>query len=164
MATQQVRQLEEQTDTRIRAEAAERGVAVKVVSQDLQTASEMATQKVRQLEEQTSKQLRAEATERGAAVKVLSQDIQTASAMATQKVQQLDEQTNKQFREVRTQLLEQARTQSEDLRQKYMDLTSALENAMQELRSNKTDRAGLAALFTEAAVRLQNEFQLPGNE
>ncbi|MGH9426202.1 MAG: hypothetical protein ACRD2L_07860 [Terriglobia bacterium] len=108
--------------------------------------------------------IRAESTEHGAAVKTLSQDLQTASETATQKLNQCDEQTNKQFRELRAQLLEQSRTQSEDLRQKYTELTAAFEHAIQDLRSNKTDRAGLAALFTEAAVRLQNEFRLPGNE
>jgi len=108
--------------------------------------------------------IRAESTERGAAVKTLTQDLQAVSETATQKLNQFDEQTSKQFRELRAQLLEQSRTQSEDLRQKYAELMGALEHAIQELRSNKTDRAVLAALFTEAAVRLQNEFRLPGNE
>ncbi|NOT54628.1 MAG: hypothetical protein HOP18_08500 [Deltaproteobacteria bacterium] len=163
-ATQQLRQLADQTEKQLRAEATERGAAVKALGQDIQTTRDAATQQVQQLEEQTSTQVRVEATTRGAAITALSQDLQAASATAMQKLQQVDEQTTKQFREVRAQLLEQARTQSEDLRQKYTELTTALEHAIQELRSNKTDRAGLAALFTEAAVRLQNEFRLPGNE
>jgi hypothetical protein len=108
--------------------------------------------------------IRAEATERGTAVKTLTQDLQTTSEMVGKKFTLLDEQTSKHFRELRGQLLEQARVQSEDLRQKYEELTATLERAVLDLRSNKIDRAGLAALFTEAAVRLQHESHLSGNE
>ena len=40
----------------------------------------------------------------------------------------------------------------------------ALKREADELRLLKTDRAALAALFTEVAMRLNDEFDLPGSE
>ena len=41
---------------------------------------------------------------------------------------------------------------------------AALAKAVQELRSDKTDRSALAALLTEVAMRLNDEFKLPSGE
>jgi hypothetical protein len=38
------------------------------------------------------------------------------------------------------------------------------DHGIQELRAEKTDRATLAILLTELAMRLGNEYLLPGNE
>ena len=35
---------------------------------------------------------------------------------------------------------------------------------MGELREDKTDRTALANLFTEVALRLKDEFQMPGTD
>ena len=39
-----------------------------------------------------------------------------------------------------------------------------IEQTSQELHENKTDRAALAALFTEVALRLNSELHLSSNE
>jgi hypothetical protein len=53
---------------------------------------------------------------------------------------------------------------SDDLQKTHEQLSAALEKEAGELRHEKTDRAALAALFMEVAVRLNNEFNLPGSE
>ncbi|MBV9959511.1 MAG: hypothetical protein JO360_13885, partial [Acidobacteria bacterium] len=44
------------------------------------------------------------------------------------------------------------------------ELLAALEREAAELRTDKTDRSALAALFTELAMRLNNDFKIPGAE
>jgi hypothetical protein len=39
-----------------------------------------------------------------------------------------------------------------------------LERRFHELRQGKTDRAALASLFSEVALRLNDQFQIPGAE
>ena len=44
------------------------------------------------------------------------------------------------------------------------DMLKALGQEAQQLRADKADRATLAALFTEMALRLTVDFELPGGE
>jgi hypothetical protein len=39
-----------------------------------------------------------------------------------------------------------------------------LDKRVNELRDGKTDRAALATLFSEVALRLSDQFQIPGAE
>ncbi len=45
----------------------------------------------------------------------------------------------------------------DDIRQKYEEILAALERDTQELRTDKTDRSTLAQLFTELAIRLNQQ-------
>lgn len=105
-----------------------------------------------------------ESSERTGAVKTLSLELKALSDFSWQKLNQLDEQATKNLRELRLQLLDQTKVLSEDMRQKHTELSTMIEQAAQELHENKTDRAALAALFTEVAMRLNNEFHLPSND
>jgi hypothetical protein len=80
------------------------------------------------------------------------------------KTAQMDEQTAKGHRELRQQILDQSKTLGDDLRQKHSEILAALEREATELRADKTDRSALAALFTEVAMRLNNDFKIPGAE
>ena len=73
----------------------------------------------------------------------------------------VDEQLSKEQRELRQQLLEQHQRLSDDLRRKIDEVLEALAREAGELRSDKADRATLASLLTEMAMRLTNEFTLP---
>jgi len=75
--------------------------------------------------------------------------------------QGVDEQLSKGQRELRQQLLEQHQRLSDDIRQKIDEVLAALARETGELRSDKVDRAMLASLLTEMAMRLTNEFSLP---
>ena len=105
-----------------------------------------------------------ESSERTGAVKTLSLELKALSDFSWQKLNQLDEQATKNLRELRVQLLDQTKVLSEDMRQKHADLSTMIEQTSQELHENKTDRAALAALFTEVALRLNSELHLSSNE
>ena len=51
---------------------------------------------------------------------------------------------------------------TEAMRTHHEDLTGHIEKRFQELRHGKTDRAALASLFNEVALRLNDQFQIPG--
>ncbi len=76
----------------------------------------------------------------------------------------LDEQFGKGQREVRQQILEQQQRLSEEMRQRIDEVLAALARETQELRTDKTDRMALASLLKEMAMRLTDEFRLPGGE
>ncbi|MEP7272200.1 MAG: hypothetical protein ABI882_11915 [Acidobacteriota bacterium] len=69
----------------------------------------------------------------------------------------LDQQTAQAQRDLRQQILEQSKSLSEDIRQKYSELAGALAREAQGLRSEKTDRTALASFFSEIAQRLDQE-------
>jgi DNA anti-recombination protein RmuC len=73
----------------------------------------------------------------------------------------LDDQSARAQRELRQQLLEQAQRLSDEIQQKHQELLGEVGRASGELRDEKADRAALATLFTEMAMRLSNQFRLP---
>jgi hypothetical protein len=76
----------------------------------------------------------------------------------------LDEQLSKGQRELRQQILEQHQRLSDDIRQKVDEVLASLARETGELRADKADRATIATLLTEMAMRLNNELRLPGAE
>jgi len=114
--------------------------------------------------ESLNDRVQTESNERTGAVKTLSLELKALSDFSWQKLNQLDEQATKNLRELRVQLLDQTKVLSEDMRQKHAELSAMIEQTSQELHENKTDRAALAALFTEVALRLNSELHLPSNE
>jgi chromosome segregation ATPase len=108
--------------------------------------------------------LKAEQEERTEMVKELTRELKDTTKTLEKRLAQLDEQEVKHERELRQQILDQSKVLTEDIRHKHQELAAALEREAQELRTDKTDRSALAALFTEVALRLTNEFRLPGAE
>jgi hypothetical protein len=76
----------------------------------------------------------------------------------------LDELLAKSQRELRQQMLEQHQRLTDDLRQKVDEVLASLARETGELRSDKADRATIATLLTEMAMRLNNELRLPGED
>ncbi len=108
--------------------------------------------------------LKAERDQREQSHKAISTDLKDTVSSFDQKTSQLDDQLTRGQRELREQILEQSKTLAEDIRQKYEQNSAALEREAKELREEKTDRSALAAMFAELAMRLKNEFRLPGPE
>ena len=106
-------------------------------------------------------QIKAEQNQRAEALNNLARELKDTSANLDKKIVQLDEQTTKNQRDLRQQLLEQSKTLSNDMQQRYEEISAAIDQAVQELRTDKTDRNTLADLFTEVAMRLNNEFTIP---
>ncbi|HST19932.1 MAG TPA: hypothetical protein VLR90_02370 [Blastocatellia bacterium] len=102
--------------------------------------------------------------ERTDSVKDLSRGLSDLTATVEKKTIQLDEKVTKTQRELRDQILDQSKSLSSDMRQKYEELSAMLDREAHELRNDKTDRSALADMFTEIAMRLNNDFKLPSAE
>ncbi|MBA3767420.1 MAG: hypothetical protein H0W99_10600 [Acidobacteria bacterium] len=119
---------------------------------------------IKQEFESLTQRLIAEQHTRGEAVEALSLGITDTARAFEKKAAQMDEQSAKSKSELRQQILDQSKSLNDDIRQKYEQLTAALQREAADLRTDKTDRSALAALFTEVAMRLNNDFKIPGAE
>ncbi len=108
--------------------------------------------------------LRTEHDQRAEAAKEISRLLELNSDALETKTSALDEQLTASQRELREQILDQSKSISDEIRQKQEAMTATLERATAELRDEKTDRAALASLFMEVAMRLNNEFKIPDAE
>ncbi len=108
--------------------------------------------------------LRSENQQRAQAEEEITRELRDSARNLTQKLHQQDEQNVATHRELRQQMLDQSKSLSEEIRQKHDEIVAALARESRELRNDKTDRAALANLFTELALRLNNEFKIPGDE
>ena len=82
--------------------------------------------------------------------------------MLVKRLGELHDQTSAAQRDLRGALLEQSKELREEMERRHLEISATLERRFQELRKDKTDRAALAALFNEVALRLKDEFQVPG--
>ncbi len=111
-----------------------------------------------------SDRLKGEQENRTTATRDLSREIGETAQTVERKTTQLDDQIARGLREARQQLHEQEQRLIDELRAQADEIISRLTRESQELRSDKADRAGLAALFTEMAMRLNDQFRLPTPE
>ncbi len=111
---------------------------------------------VRQEIEALSARLTNEYSERTEAVKELAGNLENLNKAMEKRTRQLDEELSKSQRELRQQLLEQSKSFNEKLRSNHEELARVIEEEVAQLRSGKVDRAGLAKLLTDLAVRLNS--------
>jgi DNA repair exonuclease SbcCD ATPase subunit len=111
-----------------------------------------------------SERLRSEQSDRLASLKEVARDLKETGIGLERRLGQLDDQATRSQRDIRQQILEQSKSLSDEIRQKYELVSAALEQQVRELRTDKTDRNALADLFTELAIRLNNDFKLPGQD
>jgi len=109
-------------------------------------------------------QLKAEQEARQQAVQTLTQELTETAKAFEQRTNQVEEHTIKAQRELRQHILDQSRTLRDEFWVRYRELSEATDRSVQELRAEKTDRATLAVLLTELAMRLGNEYLASGNE
>lgn len=119
---------------------------------------------IKQEFESLTERIRAEQNDRGEAVQGLSQDMKNSAIAFEKRIGQLDDQLARGQRELRQQILDQSKSLSEEIRQKHQEVSAALERDARDLREDKASRGALASLFTEMAMRLNNEFKIPGPE
>ena len=117
---------------------------------------------VKQEAESLADRIRAEHDSRTDATKSLAEDARHASQAFEKRTGQLDDTIGRVQRELRQQILELHQNMSDDVRQKVDDVIGRLNRSSADLRHDKTDRATLAALLTEMAMRLTNELSIPG--
>ena len=118
-------------------------------------------QLIRQEVESLSDRLKTEQEERSASAKDLSRELRETTQTFDRRATQLDDQINRGLREVRHQLHEQQQQLTDEMRAQADALIARLTHEATELRTDKADRTALAALFTEMAMRLNDEFRLP---
>jgi gas vesicle protein len=117
---------------------------------------------VKQETESLADRIKAEQEERSDATKELARETRDAAKALERKAGQLDDQIGKVQREARQQILELHQRVSDDIQGRIEEVTSRFTRESAELRNDKTDRATLAALLTEMAMRLNDELSIPG--
>ena len=111
--------------------------------------------------ESLANRLRAESEERTEAVRQLSRELREAADALNRRLRETQEQGSSTERSLRRDLLQQSQDLSDEIRSKTEQLSTLMDRRASELRNDKADRAALAALFTEVAMRLNNEFDIP---
>ena len=89
------------------------------------------------------------------------------SAISTsifRKIGEVENQEAQAKREIRNDLLQQSKELSDAIRAKGEELVALLDRRAQELQHAKTDRAALAGLFNEVALRLTDQFKVTGGD
>lgn len=114
--------------------------------------------------ESLAARLKAEHEQRTESARDISRHLDETSGALERKASELDEHLTATQRELREQILDQSKSISDEIRQKHEATAAAMERATAELRDEKTDRAALASLFMEVAMRLNNEFKIPEGE
>ena len=105
--------------------------------------------------------LQAEQQSREGSVQTMSRELSEAIKSLDAKLTQFYNQSTETQHDLRQQLLEQSKNLNEEIRRKHDDVSATLERELAELNHEKTDRTSLSALFTEVALRLNNDFKIP---
>jgi DNA repair exonuclease SbcCD ATPase subunit len=134
------------------------------LKEDVKRRLEALESYARQESEALADQIRKEQAARADAGRDLSREISETAKSFERRATTLDEQLTKSQRESRQQMLEQYQRLSDDIRTKVDDVLATLAREAQELRSDKADRAVLASLLNEMALRLTNGLTIPGGE
>lgn len=116
---------------------------------------------VRQEVDSLSQRVKSEKAERGEGLKDIAREIKDGAKILEKKLSQLEEQMSDGQGELRAKLLEHSKSISADIDKLRRETASALNREVEVLRDEKTDRAGLADLFSEFSLRLKNKLELP---
>jgi hypothetical protein len=111
--------------------------------------------------ESLSQRLKNEKGERVENVKELTAEMRSLAASLQNKLSQLEEQMTSGQGDLRTRILDQTKSLSDEIERTKKDFSAVIDREVQTLRSEKTDRASLADLFNELALRLNNGLTLP---
>jgi seryl-tRNA synthetase len=106
--------------------------------------------------------IKAEHDERATADKDLAREVRDGAKAMEKKTGQIDDQIEKLQRELRKQILDLHKKLTDDIRGKIDDVLARLNQESADLRNDKTDRATLAALLNEMALRLSSDPPVPG--
>jgi hypothetical protein len=106
--------------------------------------------------------LNAERDERSASHAHLATDLSVASTSILRKIGEMENFEAQAKREIRNDLLQQSKELTDAIRNKGEEIIALLERRSQDLQHSKTDRAALAGLFNEVALRLTDQFRVTG--
>jgi len=106
--------------------------------------------------------LNAERDERSESHSRLAHDLSLTSTSILKKVGDLENFEAQAKREIRNDLLQQSKELSDAIRSKGEELIALVDRRAQELQHSKADRAALASLMNEMALRLTDQFRVTG--
>ncbi len=104
----------------------------------------------------------AEQSERSSAIEKLGRDLIEAAKNLDSKINSLGEHAGKEVRDLRQQLLDQSKALSAEIREKHEQMKAGVEHEAAQIRGAMTGREALAEMLSEVALRLKNEFRVPG--
>ena len=93
-----------------------------------------------------------------------SREMKELGEALSRRIRDLDDRSASVERDLRSQLLQQARDLTEEMVRRHDEIATLLDKRVRELTDSKTDRAALSTLFTEVALRLSDQFRIPGSE
>lgn len=102
-------------------------------------------------------QVKAEKADRVDSHSTLARELKDTAKSLEKRTAALDDQQSRSQRELRQQILEQSQKLSDDIRKRIDDVLVRLASEAQQLRTDKADRATVAALLTEMALRLTGD-------
>ncbi len=141
------------------------------VVKEMAVLKEQLTSRVEALEgftkhetESLADQIRTEHEDRVQAHGSISRELKDAASALERRTSTLDDQMAKSHREIRQQILDQNQRLSDEISRKTEEVLATLAREAGELRTDKADRATIAALLTEMAMRLTADFSMPAKE
>jgi hypothetical protein len=93
----------------------------------------------------------------------VARDLQDTARSIEKKFQEFENHTAQAHRDLRQQILDQSKSLNEEIHRKHDEVSTTLKREVAGLNHEKTDRAALSSLFTELALRLNQDFNLPGD-
>jgi hypothetical protein len=144
----------------------------KLEEQLAREAAELRTDLQRQLQaleafmkgevESMTNRVKTEQSERGQSVERLAHELAETAKGLELRISNLDSQAAKDIRDLREQLLEQSKALSAEMKEKHDQMKGQLDHEAAQIRDAMTGREALAEMLTEVAMRLKNEFRVPG--
>ena len=129
---------------------------------DVQTRLETLERFMKGELESMTNRANAEQSERSSGIEKLGRDLGETAKTLESRIKGLDEQTAGETRALRQQLLDQAKALSDEIRQRHDEMKSGLAREAEQIRGAMTGREALAEMLSEVALRLKNEFKVPG--
>ncbi len=113
--------------------------------------------------EALSNRLQSEQRTRDDSIQGVTRELHDTAKALESKLVQFDAQTTNAQRDLRQQLLDQSKSLSDEIRRKHEEVSAQLDRELAALDNDKTSRGSLSALFSEVALRLNNDFKMPGD-
>jgi len=135
--------------------------AAEALRDDLKKRFDSLESFVQQEVESLHQRLKTEKAERVETLKDLTRETRDSAKSLDNRLSQVDEHLAAAQGDLRTRILDQSKTLLNEIHKAHSEMESSLEREAESLRNEKTDRAALADLLTEMALRLKDELELP---
>ena len=135
--------------------------AIDTLRDDMSKRLEILSGFVQKEVDSLSQRIKTEKSERGEGAKELAQEIKDAAKTLEKKIAALDEQLSDGQSDLRAKMLEHSKSFASEIERLRREAAASLDQEVQSLRHDKTDRAALADLLAEFSLRLKDKFELP---